>query len=212
MRWSAGFILSGLPAPSVCHHTEQTSLNLLFIAGASQRSPRWHINNSLQRDASLFCALQRPTKSIPTDSPSPSSSHPPSQPINDNHCFPFVHYDPGSSIKRDSNMHFLCAGGDVGFPEGGSSLSPRYPPKSLGGGAHIISDKRDDLRCHYLFSHNLRSTLTAGQSQSRGPIKAGGKRSCVTVTQRESLCPSLFWLVCTTGTECLLCSTLFFPT
>lgn len=110
----------------MCRHTEQTSLNLLFIAGASQRSPWWHINNSLQRDASLFsrsaeanekhsCWLALPLLILP-------------QPINDNHCFPLVHYDPGSSIKRDWNMHFLCAGGDVGFPEGGSSLSP---PKSL---------------------------------------------------------------------------------
>lgn len=90
------------------------------------------------------------------------------------------------------------------------TASPPAPQNlSAGGaGAHIMSDKRDDRRCHYLFSHNLR--ITAGQSRRRGPIKAGGKRSCVTVTQRETFCPSLFWLVCTTGTEWLLCSTLFF--
>lgn len=138
MQWSAGFILSGSPAPSVCHHTEQTSLNLLFIAGASQRSPWWHINNSLQRDASLFSRSAEANEkhsywlTLPLLIP-PS----PPQPINDNHCFPFVHYDPGSSIKGDWNVHFLCAGGDVGFPEGGELSFTALPPKSLSrGGTH----------------------------------------------------------------------------
>lgn len=41
-------------------------------------------------------------KSIPIDLPSSP------KPINDNHYFPFVHYDPHSSIKKKSNILLQC--------------------------------------------------------------------------------------------------------
>lgn len=71
-------------------------------------------------------ALQRRMKSILIDSPSSL------KPINDNHYFSFVHYDPHSSIKKVSNTHFHCVscGGSL-------ALSPRGPQQ----GANIINDK-----------------------------------------------------------------------
>lgn len=61
-------------------------------------------------------APQRQMKSIPTDSPSPL------KPINDNHCFPFVHYDLRASIKKVSNIHFqgVCCGDSVAMSPWGS--------------------------------------------------------------------------------------------
>lgn len=206
MQWSAGFILSGSPAPSVCHHTEQTSLNVLFIAGASQRSPWWHINNSLQRDASLFSRSAQANEKHSYWLPPP---RPPSL-LMIIIVFPLFIMIRAPPLRGTGICTSCVQAGTWVFRRAGALFHPPNLLAGVVGGAHIISDKRDDLRRHYLFSHDLRSTLTAGQSQSWGPIKAGGKRSCVTVTQRESFCPSLFWLVCTTGTERLLCSTFFF--
>lgn len=61
-------------------------------------------------------APRRQMKSIPTDSPSPL------KPINDNHCFPFVHYDLRASIKKVSNIHFqgVCCGDSVAVSPWGS--------------------------------------------------------------------------------------------
>lgn len=43
----------------MCHHREQTSLNLLFIAVALQKPLMAHLKSSLLRDASLFSELCR---------------------------------------------------------------------------------------------------------------------------------------------------------
>lgn len=71
-------------------------------------------------------ALRRQMKSILIDSPSSL------KPINDNHYFPFVHYDLHSFIKKVSNTHFHCVCCGVSL-----TLSPRGPQQ----GANIISDK-----------------------------------------------------------------------
>lgn len=70
-------------------------------------------------------ALRRRMKSILIDLPSSL------KPINDNHYFPFVHYDLHSSIKKVSNTHFHCVCCEVSL-----TLSPRGPQQ----GANI-SDK-----------------------------------------------------------------------
>lgn len=71
-------------------------------------------------------ALRRWMKSILIDLPSSL------KPINDNHYFPFVHYEPRSSIKKVSNTRFHCVCCGVAL-----TLSPRGPQL----GANIISDK-----------------------------------------------------------------------
>lgn len=71
-------------------------------------------------------ALQRRMKSILIDSPSSL------KPINDNHYFPFVHYDPHSSIKKVPNTHFRCVFCGVSLTK---------PPPGSQQRANIISDK-----------------------------------------------------------------------
>lgn len=71
-------------------------------------------------------ALRRRMKSILIDLPSSL------KPINDNHYFPFVHYDPHSSIMKVSNTHFRCVC---------CGVSLITPPWGSQQGANIIRDE-----------------------------------------------------------------------
>lgn len=92
-------------------------------------------------------------KSILVDSPSSL------KPINDNHYFPFVHYDPHSSIKKVSNMHFHCVCCGVSL-----TVSPRGSQQ----GANIISDKRTlaFITVVSISLYHLRTTLSSDPNLS----------------------------------------------
>lgn len=86
----------------MCHHREQTSLNLLFIASSFAEAPDGTLTTVYWETHHSSVTLKRRMKSIPIDLPSSP------KPINDNHYFPFVHYDPHSSIKKKSNILLQC--------------------------------------------------------------------------------------------------------
>lgn len=126
-------------------------------------------------------ALRRRMKSILIDLPSSL------KPINDNHYFPFVHYDPHSSIKKVSNTHFRSVCCAVSL-----TLSPQGPQQ---GGKHNKWQMNAHFHraCQYRFvsSYNLSQFRSKPVHHTAPSIRPSSK------------------LITTTGTNCAPCSSLY---